>query len=94
MAKRLNEGNLDEAKKLAYQAQKLHGPYTFMDLGDRPQRVLDDIRKLEVKTGKSGLPDPDPFGKDNFNEGAKEKKIQRNLCREPSKTRKKPRRST
>jgi len=39
------KGEYDAASRLAYRAQKLHGPYSIWDLGDRPTRLLDDIRK-------------------------------------------------
>lgn len=46
--KQLALGNLEQAKSLAFQAQKLHGPYSVWDFGDRPQRLLDDIGRAEL----------------------------------------------
>lgn len=56
--KLLQQGNLQEAKRLAWQAQKLHGPYTIWDLGDRPQKLLDEIHRAE--TNKNGPVVPPP----------------------------------
>jgi type II secretory pathway component GspD/PulD (secretin) len=36
-------GDYDKATQLAYKARKMHGPYTIMDLGDRPDKLLVDI---------------------------------------------------
>jgi type II secretory pathway component GspD/PulD (secretin) len=43
-------GNLQEAKQKAYTAQKLHGPYTIWELGDRPQKLLEEIQRAETKS--------------------------------------------
>jgi hypothetical protein len=37
------QGKLDEAERRALVAAQLHGPYTFFDLGDRPDRLLHEI---------------------------------------------------
>ncbi len=58
--KMLASGNLDEASKLAYKAQRLHGPYTIWDLGDRPQRLLADVQTARDKQRKGTLPPPVP----------------------------------
>jgi Flp pilus assembly secretin CpaC len=39
----------ENAEKAAFRAEKLHGPYTIWDLGDRPQKVLSDIRAAKAK---------------------------------------------
>jgi type II secretory pathway component GspD/PulD (secretin) len=66
--KLFNEGKLDEAKVRAYNAQRLHGAYGVMDLGDRPQRLLDDIFKAEQKLAKDGKKEgTSPFAEANRN---------------------------
>lgn len=44
--------NLEKAQDLALQAEKLHGPYTLFDLGDRPAKVLSeiDVAKAQLKS--------------------------------------------
>lgn len=55
----LSQGKLAEAKQAAWKAEKLHGPYSYWDMGDRPQRLLTDIDKAEKTQGKaSPLPPP------------------------------------
>jgi type II secretory pathway component GspD/PulD (secretin) len=46
-------GNLKEAKTKAFLAQRLHGPYSIWDLGDRPQRLINEIEAAEFKARKS-----------------------------------------
>ena len=55
-------GNIQEAKQKASNAQRLHGPYTIWDLGDRPQKLLEEIaprrsqeprRRNDQKPGRS-----------------------------------------
>lgn len=69
-----SQGNYLEAKRLAYQSQKLHGPYTIWDLGDRPQKLIDEIQRLEIKRGASFdmelAKDKEP-SKTNGNDGPK-----------------------
>ncbi len=49
-ARRLYEaGDLDNALRAAYRAQKLHGTYTIWDLGDRPSKLLADIEAARQK---------------------------------------------
>jgi type II secretory pathway component GspD/PulD (secretin) len=55
---RLGQGEYDEASRLAYRAQKLHGPYSWWDLGDRPMKL---IAEVETARSKKGLP-PGPRG--------------------------------
>lgn len=45
------KGQFDEAKKRAWEADKLHGPYGVLDFGERPQTLLAEIARAE--TGKS-----------------------------------------
>jgi type II secretory pathway component GspD/PulD (secretin) len=42
-------GHYKEAKELAARAKLKHGPYTILDLGDRPDRLLADIEMAEAK---------------------------------------------
>ncbi len=67
-----NDGNLQEAKNKAWQAQQLHGPYTVWDFGDRPQKLLDDIaraetggRKAPVLPKDNAAPRPPELAKNN-----------------------------
>jgi type II secretory pathway component GspD/PulD (secretin) len=68
-ARRAYEKNdFDTATKLAFQAQKLHGPYSVWDLGDRPNKLLEEIQiarnkprktnPLPVETVKNDRPAP------------------------------------
>ena len=52
-------GNFHEAKVKAYRAQQLHGPYNIWDLGDRPQKLLEEIQRVEAKKDTPPLPPPD-----------------------------------
>lgn len=52
--KLFDQGRLDEAESLAYRAERLHGPYGVMDMGDKPQKVLADIQTARAKTKKNG----------------------------------------
>ncbi len=45
------KGDLLEAKSKAWKAQQLHGPYNLWDLGDRPDRLLSEIQRIEAKQG-------------------------------------------
>ena len=53
--KALQKNDLDNATKLAYRAQKLHGPYNVWDFGDRPQSLLTEIEaaKLKMRRGEA-----------------------------------------
>jgi type II secretory pathway component GspD/PulD (secretin) len=41
------KGQYDEAKRDAWKAEKLHGPYGVLDFGERPQRLLAEIARAE-----------------------------------------------
>jgi type II secretory pathway component GspD/PulD (secretin) len=56
--KLLEKGNLDEAKQVAFRADRLHGAYSIWDLGDRPQKLLADIESARAKNRKVQLPPP------------------------------------
>jgi type II secretory pathway component GspD/PulD (secretin) len=47
--KLMSKGDYEQAKLKAWHAQKLHGPYGTFDFGDRPQRLLDEIQRAELK---------------------------------------------
>jgi type II secretory pathway component GspD/PulD (secretin)/tetratricopeptide (TPR) repeat protein len=56
-ARKLYEkGDYDNASRLAYKAQKLHGPYSIMELGDRPTKLLAEIQTAQAKARKTALP--------------------------------------
>jgi type II secretory pathway component GspD/PulD (secretin) len=52
------EGKLKEAKSKAFLAQKLHGPYSMWDLGDRPQKLISEIEAVEHQNRKIKVPAP------------------------------------
>jgi type II secretory pathway component GspD/PulD (secretin) len=47
--KLFEQGKLKEAKELAARARQKHGPYTILDLGDRPDHLLAEIELAEMK---------------------------------------------
>jgi type II secretory pathway component GspD/PulD (secretin) len=49
-------GKYNEAEAKAYQADRLHGPYGMLDLGDRPSKLLADIQTVRAKGHKPDLP--------------------------------------
>ena len=51
-------GNLDEAEKKAYQAQQLHGPYGVFDFGERPARLLEEVRVAKLAKAKDNPAEP------------------------------------
>lgn len=54
--KLLEQGNLDEAEKKACRAERLHGPYSVWDMGDRPQKLLAEVETARTKSHKTKLP--------------------------------------
>jgi len=56
--KLFEQGNLTEAERFAHRAERLHGPYGFWDLGDRPQKLLAEIETSKAKNQKPKLPVP------------------------------------
>ncbi len=50
------KGDFETASRLAYKAQKLHGSYSIMELGDRPNKLLAEIQVAQAKARKSNLP--------------------------------------
>ncbi len=60
--KLLERGDLDGAKKSALRAQTLHGAYSVWELGDRPQKVLDEVEAARKKGKGSAVPPVPPLG--------------------------------
>jgi hypothetical protein len=58
--KQFEQGDVDGARTKAYRAERLHGPYQFWNLGDKPQKLLSDIDAAEAKKLKVVLPPPPP----------------------------------
>lgn len=50
--KLFNRGMLEEAERLAYMAERMHGPYRVFDTGDRPQRLLTEIVEARAQASK------------------------------------------
>lgn len=50
------KGDLEEASRLAYRAQKLHGPYSIWDMGDRPSKLLADVQAAQARSRKTVVP--------------------------------------
>jgi type II secretory pathway component GspD/PulD (secretin)/tetratricopeptide (TPR) repeat protein len=49
-----DQGRLDDAESLAYRAERLHGPYGVIEMGDKPQKLLGDIQTARAKAKKNG----------------------------------------
>jgi type II secretory pathway component GspD/PulD (secretin) len=49
----LETGDLEGANKCAYKAETLHGPYSIMELGDRPHKLQADVQVALEKRRKS-----------------------------------------
>src|SRR5262249_41242606 len=47
------KGDYDAATRLAYKAEKLHGPYSIWDLGDRPAKVIEDVQVARAKARRA-----------------------------------------
>jgi type II secretory pathway component GspD/PulD (secretin) len=56
--KAFEQGQLDEAERLAHRAERMHGPYGVLDLGDRPQKLLADIDAARQKGRPNQAPPP------------------------------------
>ena len=59
------QGNLVEAEKLANRAERLHGPYGVMEMGDRPQKLLAEIETTRARNHISRVPTAQVAAKDN-----------------------------
>ena len=51
--RQFEQGKMDDAEKLAYKAQNLHGPYSVWELGDRADKLIADIQTAKEKSKKS-----------------------------------------
>src|SRR5262249_60183362 len=54
--KKFKEGKLDEAEQLANKAQRLHGPYSVWDMGDRADKLIGDILAAKDAARKTKVP--------------------------------------
>jgi type II secretory pathway component GspD/PulD (secretin) len=54
--KMMDKGDLDDALQATFKAEKLHGPYSLWDLGDRPQKLRAEIETAKAKTHKTVVP--------------------------------------
>src|SRR5262249_37726424 len=54
----LEQNDLDGAQKAALHAQTLHGPYSVWDLGDRPNKLIEDVEAARKKGRKTVVPAP------------------------------------
>lgn len=54
----LQNGNLDKAEDCALKAERLHGPYSIWDLGDRPQKVLAAVQSAREANRVTRVPTP------------------------------------
>ena len=54
--KQYAQGNLKEAETMAQRAERLHGPYSLWDLGDRPQKLMAEIETSKAKSREGKLP--------------------------------------
>jgi type II secretory pathway component GspD/PulD (secretin) len=53
------QGQYEEAKAKAHRAEAMHGPYTLLDRGDRPEKLLAEIEMAQAKAPKvKNLPAP------------------------------------
>ena len=50
--KLLEKGDWEGAQRAAYHAQKLHGPYQFYEMGDRPDKLLADAQVVRNQPHK------------------------------------------
>jgi type II secretory pathway component GspD/PulD (secretin) len=57
--KALTNKEYDKAAELAHKSERLHGPYSMWDLGDRPSKVLAEVESAKLRNRKTALP-PSP----------------------------------
>src|SRR5262249_46331274 len=50
------QGEYDKAAREAYRAEKLHGPYSWWDLGDRPEKLIAEIETKRSQARPEGGP--------------------------------------
>jgi type II secretory pathway component GspD/PulD (secretin) len=70
------KGDLDGATRAAYRAERMHGPYSLLDMGDKPSRLLAEINTARAKGVKTVIPpvvakepkptNPFPTGENNL----------------------------
>ncbi|MFL5342468.1 MAG: hypothetical protein ACJ8F7_20170, partial [Gemmataceae bacterium] len=53
----------------AHKAQRLHGPYSMWDMGDRPEKILAEVDAAKLRSRKSAIP-PNPTATVNANKPA------------------------
>jgi type II secretory pathway component GspD/PulD (secretin) len=58
--KKFEQGDLDSAEKLTDRAERMHGPYSIWDFGDRPQKLRAEIDVTRAKNHTTKLPPPLP----------------------------------
>src|SRR5207244_3550413 len=51
-----DQGKYADAKKEAYRAANLHGPYSMWDFGDRADKLIPEIEEAEAKSRKVKVP--------------------------------------
>jgi type II secretory pathway component GspD/PulD (secretin)/tetratricopeptide (TPR) repeat protein len=54
--KQYEQGHFAEAERLAVRAERLHGPYSVWELGDRPQKLIAEIHTAQRKERKTNVP--------------------------------------
>jgi type II secretory pathway component GspD/PulD (secretin) len=59
--KLFDQGNLDDAERKAYQAERLHGSYSIWDMGDRPHKLVAEIEAARAKNRKTKIQPPPPI---------------------------------
>ncbi len=52
------KGEYETARTEAYQAERLHGPYSLWDMGDRPAKLIAEIDAAQAKRRKANGPTP------------------------------------
>ncbi len=57
------EGRLQDAESKAYLAKKLHGPYSILEMGDRPDKLINEIETAKYRNRKTSLPAVPPVVK-------------------------------
>lgn len=70
--KLFEKGDLEGASQATYRAEKLHGPYSIWDLGDRPQKLRGEIETARAKGTKTTVPNvPGSVARNDKRGGAK-----------------------
>jgi type II secretory pathway component GspD/PulD (secretin) len=66
----------ENAERAAYRAQKLHGPYSVWDFGDRPSKLLAEIETARSKERKVTVPVPTEVARHESGAQSAERKAQ------------------